>query len=68
MSADIARVCQYSLSIDGPTFKAQRELLLQLYQSLQVSPKEKELLEGLINLTDAIADQAADSYGIECLL
>ena len=25
-------------------------------------------MEGLLNLTDAIADQAADRYGIDCLL
>ncbi|MCE9553429.1 MAG: hypothetical protein K8T91_08650 [Planctomycetes bacterium] len=29
---------------------------------------DRELLEGLLELTDAIADEAHDSYGIPCLL
>ena len=29
---------------------------------------DQELLEGLVNLTDAIADQAHDKHGIDCLL
>ena len=64
----------YGLSIDGPAFRAQRELLMQLSESSQrqvalaLSPEQGELLEGLVNLTDAIADQAADRYSIECLL
>ena len=70
---DRQRQC-YDLSIDGPTFRAQRELILHFFESWQqqmpltFSPEQGELLEGLVNLTDAIADQAADRYGIECLL
>jgi hypothetical protein len=64
----------YALSIDGPTFRAQRELLLQLLESsqrptlLDLRPEQGELLEGLIQLAEAISDQAADRYGIDCLL
>jgi len=64
----------YDLAIDGPTFRSQRELLLKLHgfaagrTSNVPDPGDRELLEGLIDLTDAIADQAADRYGIESLL
>ena len=64
----------YALSIDGPTFRAQRELLLQLLESsqrptlLDLRSEQGELLEGLIQLAEAISDQAADRYGIDCLL
>ncbi len=64
----------YSLNIDGPQFRAQRALLLKLLARTQrfvpptSSPEEKELIEGLINLTDAIADQAHDRHGVDCLL
>ena len=64
----------YSLSIDGPTFRAQRELLLKLqgFASGGIpyvpAPGNLELLEGLIALTDALADQAHDNYGVDCLL
>lgn len=64
----------FSLNIDGPEFRRQRALLLKLLARTQrlvpptSSPDEKELLEGLINLTDAIADQAHDRYGVDCLL
>ena len=50
-----------SLNIDGPQLRAQRALLLKLLARTQrlvsptSSPDEKELLEGLINLTDKIA-------------
>ncbi len=64
----------YDLELDGPLFRAQRELLLRLHhaagmgESIPLGPAEEELLEGLLGLTDAIADQAADCYGIDCLL
>jgi hypothetical protein len=32
------------------------------------APGETESLEGLIELTDALADQAHDNYGVDCLL
>ncbi len=64
----------YTLELDGPLFRAQREFLLRLHnaagmgESIPLGPAEKELLEGLLGLTDAIADQAADCHGIDCLL
>jgi hypothetical protein len=65
---------QYVLHIDGKLFRAQRELLLKIAdlvrrkQPYKPSLGDGELLEGLLNLTDAIADQAHDQYGIDCLL
>ncbi len=64
----------YSLSIDGPAFRQQRELLQRLRSSAVSkmpygsAPGETELLEGLIELTDALADQAHDRHGVDCLL
>ena len=64
----------YALELDGPLFRMQRELLLRLHhatgrgESIPLGPKEHELLEGLLGLTDAIADQAADCHGIDCLI
>ena len=64
----------YTLALDGPTFRAQRQRLLEMVDALhqgklqQFAPADKDLLEGLVNLTDAIADQAADRYRIDCLL
>ena len=64
----------YTLNLDGPAFRAQRELLLriadlaQCKQPYEPAPGDEALLEGLLNLTDAVADQAHDKYGIECLL
>ena len=37
-------------------------------ENVTLGPEEHELLEGLLGLTDAIADQAADCHGIDCLL
>ncbi len=64
----------YTLELDGPLFRDQRELLLRVGhalgqgQTVTLGPKERELLEGLLGLTDAIADQAADRHGIDCLI
>ncbi len=59
---------------DSSWLRQQRELLRRL-RSAAVSkmpyvpaPGETELLEGLIELTDALADQAHDNYGVDCLL
>ena len=64
----------YHLAIDGPTFRSQRKLLLKL-QGLAVGgilnvpdPGDRELLEGLVELTDELADQAHDKHGVDCLL
>ncbi len=64
----------YTLELDGPLFRAQREQLLRIHhaagqgETVTLGPKEHELLEGLLGLTDSIADQAADRDGIDCLL
>ena len=64
----------YVLRLDGRTFRAQRELLMKIadlaHQGHPYEPVcgEEELLDGLLELTDAIADQAHDRYGIDCLL
>lgn len=63
----------YSLMIDGPLFRRQRELLIALADSarngraMPVGSEDAALLEGLVELTDAIADQAYDQ-GIDCLI
>ena len=64
----------YTMNLDGPVFRAQRELLLRIAdlvrqkRSYMPAPGDEELLEGLLNLTDAVADQAHDRHGIDCLL
>lgn len=63
----------YSLLIDGPLFRKQRELLIALAdsarnrQAMPVGSDNASLLDGLVELTDAIADQAHD-HGIDCLI
>jgi hypothetical protein len=65
---------QYALHIDGKPFRAQRGLLVKMAdlvrrkQPYKPSPADGELLEGLLNLTDAIADQAHDQHDIDCPL
>ena len=60
---------QYALHIDGKLFRAQRELLVKIAdlvrrkQPYEPSPSDGGLLEGLLNMTDAIADQAHDQHG-----
>jgi len=63
----------YALNLDGPLFRAQRELLQRLHDAARrqepilLGPEETALLEGVLNLTDNLADQAADRYGVECM-
>lgn len=63
----------YRLDIDGPLFREQRRLLFKLADyarrgvPMPQLPQHAELLDGLLELTDSIADQAYDKYGIECL-
>ena len=67
-------LCSFDLTIDGPLLRVQRERLLQLMDALHrgkpasLVPNDEDLLEGLINLTDEIADQAASRCGINSLL
>jgi len=64
----------YEFSLDGRLFRAQRELLLRIADlarrklPYEPAPGDERLLEGLLGLTDAIADQAHDRHGIDCLL
>jgi hypothetical protein len=58
----------YSMVLDGPLFRRQRRLLMDLAHEFEGHGERAELLEGLITLTDAIADQAHDNHGIDCLL
>jgi hypothetical protein len=72
--AEDDQIPRYALKIDGPQLRAQRQLLLKLMpwvkrQTPLVSdPDHENLLNGLINLTDEIADQAHDNYGVDCLI
>jgi len=65
---------RYDLHLDGHAFRAQRELLLKVAelarrgQPYEPAPGDERLLEGLLGLTDEIADQAHDRHGIDCLL
>jgi len=64
----------FQLNLDGPMLRAQRELLLRLqcYAAARVAwlptSGDADLIDRLIGLTDALADQAHDQYGIDCLL
>jgi len=74
----------YVLDIGATMFQSQRMLLQQLYEEIGrlrldglpiahtmlpgTEATVAELLCGLINLTDAIADQAFEKYGLDCLL
>ena len=56
---------RYDLHLDGQLFRAQRELLLRLAelarrkQPYQPVPGDENLLDGLVALTDSLADQAS---------
>ena len=65
----------YPLRIDGPLLRGQRELMYKLldaaHRGIPYAPKgctEKELLEGIVEMLDTIADQAHDRHGIDCLI
>ena len=64
----------YHLTIDGPAFRQQRELLQRLrgFAAAKMpywpAPGEPESLDGLIGLTDEMADQAHDNHRVDCLL
>lgn len=56
-----------TLDLDPDLFRQQRHALIQLLDEAAGDVKEK--VEGLISLTDYIADVAADQYGLKsCLL
>ncbi len=54
----------YTLDIDGPLFRRQREQLLEIHA---LADEDKETLAGIIDLCDEIADQAHE-HGVDCLL
>jgi hypothetical protein len=65
----------YTLHIDGPLLANQRQLLLKVFDTVfrgdpyvAESPKDEELLQGVIVLLDEIADQAHDCHGLASLL
>ena len=64
----------YEFELDGPLFRRQREWLCRIAEEIRrhgryaPQPGDLDLIEGLINATDAIADQAHDRHGIDCLL
>ena len=57
----------YSLRIDGPLLRQQRQALLDVIH-LKLADETYEGLDGVMSLLDAITDQAHDRYGIDCLL
>lgn len=67
-------MAEYQLQLDGPLFRRQRELLLRVYEAVRkkrpFTPQNDDevILDGLLGMTDAIADQAHDNHGIQCLL
>jgi hypothetical protein len=70
----VNELIQYAFHIDGPLFRKQRELLMKIAdlarkkQPYSPTPGEAVLLDGLVELTDELADQAHDRHGIDCLL
>lgn len=57
----------YELIIDPEEFRNQRQFLSNLLSKV-TTDAELDLLEGLLNLTDEIADQAHDKYGLDVLM
>lgn len=56
----------YTLRIDGPLLRRQRQWLLELTE--WTAHDDQNHLEGIIALLDEIADQAHDRHGIASLL
>lgn len=57
--------------IDGDLFREQRKFLLRqrdLLEKWNASDYDLQLLAGIINLTDHIADELHDKHGVDCLL
>lgn len=53
-------------NIDGPLFKRQRIAVLDLIDG-DIGAEKAEMLEGIQNLLDKVADIAHDTFGIDCL-
>jgi hypothetical protein len=61
----------FELTLDPAEFKKQRMFLMWVVMNLDrtnTSQASKEAIEGLLGLTDEIADQAHDKYGLDVLL
>lgn len=62
---------EYTLVIDAPLFKTQRKLLTELicdaHGPTEISQETFDMLCGLENLCDEIADQAFERYGLDTL-
>ena len=65
----------YALRIDGPLLADQRRLLLKVMDTVfrgepyvAETPKDGELLQGIMALLDEIADQAHDRHGLDSLI
>ena len=65
----------YALRIDGTLLANQRRLLLKVMDTVfrgepyvAETPKDEELLQGIMALMDEIADQAHDRYGLHNLI
>jgi hypothetical protein len=57
----------YTLRIDGPLLRKQRQALLDVVHP-KLSGETRKLIEGVSELLDEIADQAHDRYGLASLL
>ncbi len=64
----------YALRIDGPLLRNQRRLLGRLFEAASSDARDsldahddRDLLMGIVELLDEIADQAHDRHGIDCL-
>jgi len=63
---DMSELQTYTLRIDGPLLRRQRQWLLELTE--RTTHDDQDHLEGIFSLLDEIADQAHDQYGIASLL
>jgi hypothetical protein len=62
------KITELIKKIDGPLFKEQRQVILELIDDDSLLTSDIRALQGLQNLLDEIADIAHDQYGIDCLL
>ena len=58
----------YNLIIDGPAFRNQRNMIEGILNTGVLNQHDANLMLGLIELCDSIADQAIDSHGIDCAI
>jgi len=62
------KITELIKKIDGPLFREQRLVILELIDDDSLLTSDIRALEGLQTLLDEIADIAHDQYGIDCLL